>query len=55
VLAQGLVFALYFSLKSTPHEISYLWYNLIGSAACVLFSLAIQAVEVIKEEARPAL
>jgi Na+/proline symporter len=54
VLAQGLVFYLYFSLKNTPHEISYLWYNLIGCAACLLFSLAIQAVGVNKEEARPA-
>ncbi|RTL42557.1 MAG: sodium:solute symporter [Candidatus Melainabacteria bacterium] len=37
LLAQLLVFALYFSLS-----ISYLWYPLIGCAACVLFSLAIQ-------------
>ena len=36
--AQVLVFVLYFSLS-----ISYLWYNLIGCAACVLFSQAIQA------------
>jgi len=36
--AQTLVFALYFSLS-----ISYLWYNFIGCAACVLFSLIIQA------------
>jgi SSS family solute:Na+ symporter len=35
--AQGLVFVLYFSLN-----ISYLWYNFIGCAACVLFSLLIQ-------------
>ena len=35
--AQILVFVLYFSLN-----ISYLWYNLIGCAACVLLSLAIQ-------------
>ncbi len=35
--AQALVFILYFSLN-----ISYLWYNLIGCAACVLFSLLIQ-------------
>jgi hypothetical protein len=37
--AQALVFILYFSLN-----ISYLWYNFIGCAACVLFSLLIQAV-----------
>src|SRR5271170_5465709 len=35
--AQVLVFVLYFSLT-----ISYLWYNFIGCAACVLFSLLIQ-------------
>ena len=38
VAAQILVFALFSSLS-----ISYLWYNLIGCAACVAFSLAIQA------------
>jgi Na+/proline symporter len=37
--AQALVFILYFSLN-----ISYLWYNFIGCAACVLFSLILQAV-----------
>jgi len=36
--AQTLVFVLYFSLT-----ISYLWYNFIGCAACVLLSLTIQA------------
>jgi len=36
--AQALVFALYAALT-----ISYLWYNLIGCAACVGLSLAIQA------------
>ncbi len=36
--AQALVFVLYFKLT-----ISYLWYPLIGCAACVLFSLALQA------------
>jgi len=35
--AQLLVFVLYFSLT-----ISYLWYNFIGCAACMLFSAAIQ-------------
>jgi SSS family solute:Na+ symporter len=37
VSAQVLVFVLYAALP-----ISYLWYNLIGCAACVLFSLMIQ-------------
>jgi Na+/proline symporter len=37
VAAQLLVFALYFTLP-----ISYLWYNVIGCAACVLFALALQ-------------
>jgi len=36
--AQIMVFILYFSLS-----ISYLWYNFIGCAACMLFSLLIQA------------
>ena len=36
--AQVLVFVLYFSLS-----ISYLWYNFIGCAACMLFSLLLQA------------
>ncbi|HEY3762469.1 MAG TPA: sodium:solute symporter [Verrucomicrobiae bacterium] len=38
LVAQTLVFVLYFSLS-----ISYLWYNFIGCAACVLLSLMIQA------------
>ncbi|HEY9712366.1 MAG TPA: hypothetical protein V6C72_02785, partial [Chroococcales cyanobacterium] len=37
--AQALVFVLYSSLS-----ISYLWYPLIGCAACVLFSLILQAL-----------
>jgi len=37
--AQALVFVLYASLG-----ISYLWYNVIGCAACVGFSLVLQAV-----------
>jgi Na+/proline symporter len=37
LIAQALVLVLYFSLN-----ISYLWYNLIGCAACMLFSLVIQ-------------
>lgn len=39
LVAQILVFVLYFSLN-----ISYLWYNLIGCAACVVFSLVLQAL-----------
>ena len=39
LVAQILVFVLYFSLN-----ISYLWYNLIGCAACVLLSLVIQLI-----------
>jgi Na+/proline symporter len=37
IAAQTLVFVLYASLK-----ISYLWYNFIGCAACVVFSLLLQ-------------
>jgi Na+/proline symporter len=36
--AQALVFALYFTLS-----ISYLWYNVIGCAACMVLSLLVQA------------
>jgi Na+/proline symporter len=39
LLAQALVFALYFTLN-----ISYLWYNLIGCLACVLLSLIAQSL-----------
>jgi len=39
LMAQTLVFVLYFSLN-----ISYLWYNFIGCAACVVFGLILQAV-----------
>ena len=45
--AQALVFVLYFKLT-----ISYLWYPLIGCAACVLFSLVLQAV--LGGEAKPS-
>jgi uncharacterized sodium:solute symporter family permease YidK len=38
VVAQILVITMYFSLS-----IGYLWYNLIGCAACVAFSVALQA------------
>ena len=37
--AQALVFILYATLS-----ISYLWYNLIGCAACMLFSLILQSL-----------
>jgi Na+(H+)/acetate symporter ActP len=52
VLAEELVCCLYFTLKNTPHEISYLWYNLIGCAACILFSVIIQAVQIRKAVAK---
>jgi len=39
VIAQALVIAMYFSLN-----IGYLWYNLIGCAACIAFSVALQAL-----------
>jgi solute:Na+ symporter, SSS family len=39
IAAQTLVIVMYFSLN-----IGYLWYNLIGCAACVVLSLALQAV-----------
>ena len=38
VAAEALVIAMYFSLN-----IGYLWYNLIGCAACIVLSLALQA------------
>ncbi|MGH7979959.1 MAG: sodium:solute symporter family transporter, partial [Limisphaerales bacterium] len=38
LIAQALVIILYFSLN-----ISYLWFNLVGCAGCVLLSLVIQA------------
>jgi len=39
VTAQALVIVMYFSLN-----IGYLWYNLIGCAACIALSVALQAV-----------
>jgi Na+/proline symporter len=47
--AQALVFALYFNLT-----ISYLWYPLIGCAACVLFSLMLQAALGATNKSAPA-
>jgi SSS family solute:Na+ symporter len=48
VAAQALVFALYFSLT-----ISYLWYNLIGCAACMGFSMILQALLGGRDRAEP--
>ena len=39
IAAQTLVIVMYFSLN-----IGYLWYNLIGCAACIVLSLALQAI-----------
>jgi len=39
VTAQALVIVMYFSLN-----IGYLWYNLIGCAACIAFSVALQTL-----------
>jgi Na+/proline symporter len=45
VIAQTLIFALYFLRHRFPAlDISYLWYNLIGCAACVILSLMLQAL-----------
>ena len=45
VAAQALVLGLFFVGKAYPtHEIGYLWLNPIGCAACVIFSLLLQAV-----------
>jgi Na+/proline symporter len=45
VAAQTLIFALYFLRHRFPAlAISYLWYNLIGCAACVGLSLMLQAI-----------
>ena len=43
VAAQTLIFGLYLLRHQFPAlDFSYLWYNLIGCAACVLFSLILQ-------------
>ncbi len=43
--AQTLIFALYFLRDTIPAlNISYLWYNLIGCGACIVFSMLVQAV-----------
>jgi hypothetical protein len=39
VTAQALIFILFFYYKD---RVAYLWYNLIGCVACVLFSLVLQ-------------
>ncbi|MEO6005438.1 MAG: sodium:solute symporter [Opitutus sp.] len=53
VIAQAFIFALYFLRHRYPVlDISYLWYNLIGCAACVMLSLLLQLV---LPPARPAI
>jgi SSS family solute:Na+ symporter len=45
IAAQAVVLAIFFAGKAWPaHEIGYLWLNPIGCAACVLFSLILQAL-----------
>ena len=45
IAAQAVVVAIFAYGKMNPaHEIGYLWLNPIGCAACVLFSLGLQAV-----------
>jgi SSS family solute:Na+ symporter len=45
IAAQIVVLAIFFAGKIWPaHEIGYLWLNPIGCAACVLFSLILQAI-----------
>jgi Na+/proline symporter len=44
LIAQMLIIAIFLLRKQFPVlEFSYLWYNVIGCAACVVFSLVIQA------------
>ena len=47
--AQALVFVLYFTLS-----ISYLWYNVIGCAACMALSVILQALLGARDRAAPA-
>ena len=45
IAAQGVVLAIFFYGKAHPaREIGYLWLNPIGCAACVVFSLGLQAL-----------
>ncbi len=45
VAAQSLIFALYFLRHRFPAlDFSYLWYNLIGCAACVVFSVLLEVL-----------
>ena len=45
LLAQALIFAIYFLRHFYPVlDFSYLWYNVIGCVACMLFSLGLQGV-----------
>jgi len=47
LVAQGLVLEFYYKLT-----ISYLWYNIIGCAACVLLSMLLQSI--LKSKGQPA-
>jgi uncharacterized sodium:solute symporter family permease YidK len=45
VMAQTIIFALYLLRHRLPAlDFSYLWYNLIGCAACVVFSVMLQTI-----------
>ena len=45
LLGQALIFVLYFLRVRYPAlDISYLWYNLIGCVACVVFSFVLQPI-----------
>jgi hypothetical protein len=45
IAAQIVVLVIFFVGKAFPaYEIGYLWLNPIGCAACVLFSLCLQAL-----------
>ncbi len=51
--ALGVIATLFFVGRAHPeYNIGYLWYNPIGCAACVVFSLALQAVLPAKKEGR---
>jgi solute:Na+ symporter, SSS family len=45
IAAQTFIIGLFFFGKAYPqHEIAYLWFNLIGCTACVVFSVVLQAL-----------
>jgi solute:Na+ symporter, SSS family len=55
VTAQSLIFALFFLRHRFPAlDFSYLWYNLIGCVACMLFSRVIQALPGVSPPHEPA-